>query len=39
MDFAEKTAISTRASSGMGLLFAQNFTEFGGRNAAARWCC
>lgn len=30
MDFTGKTAISTGAASGMGLLFAQNFTEFGG---------
>lgn len=30
MDFTEKTAISTGAASGMGLLFAQNFTELGG---------
>lgn len=30
MDFANKTAIVTGAASGMGLLFAQNFTAFGG---------
>lgn len=30
MDFKGKTAISTGAASGMGLLFAQNFTELGG---------
>jgi len=30
MDFTEKTAISTGAASGMGLLFAQNWAEFGG---------
>lgn len=30
MDFKGKTAISTGAASGMGLLFAQNFAEFGG---------
>lgn len=30
MDFTGKTAISTGAASGMGLLFAQNFTELGG---------
>jgi len=30
MDFAGKTAISTGAASGMGLLFAQNWTELGG---------
>ncbi len=30
MNFTEKTAISTGAASGMGLLFAQNFTELGG---------
>ncbi len=30
MDFTEKTAISTGAASGMGLLFAQNFTDLGG---------
>ena len=30
MDFAGKTAISTGAASGMGLLFAQNFAELGG---------
>ena len=30
MDFTNKTAISTGAASGMGLLFAQNFTELGG---------
>ena len=30
MDFTGKTAISTGAASGMGLLFAQNFAELGG---------
>lgn len=30
MNFSGKTAISTGAASGMGLLFAQNFTELGG---------
>ena len=30
MDFAGKTAISTGAASGMGLLFAQNFADLGG---------
>ena len=30
MDFKNKTAISTGAASGMGLLFAQNFAELGG---------
>ncbi|MDD6563725.1 MAG: SDR family NAD(P)-dependent oxidoreductase [Clostridiales bacterium] len=30
MDFTGKTAISTGAASGMGLLFAQNFTDLGG---------
>lgn len=30
MNFKGKTAISTGAASGMGLLFAQNFTELGG---------
>ena len=30
MDFSNKTAISTGAASGMGLLFSQNFTELGG---------
>ena len=30
MDFAKKTAISTGAASGMGLLFAQNFADLGG---------
>lgn len=30
MDFTEKTAISTGAASGMGLLFAQNFAALGG---------
>jgi 3-oxoacyl-[acyl-carrier protein] reductase len=30
MDFTNKTAISTGAASGMGLLFAQNFTDLGG---------
>jgi len=30
MDFTGKTAISTGAASGMGLLFAQNFTALGG---------
>lgn len=30
MDFTNKTAISTGAASGMGLLFSQNFTELGG---------
>lgn len=30
MDFSGKTAISTGAASGMGLLFAQNFAELGG---------
>ncbi len=30
MNFDGKTAISTGAASGMGLLFAQNFTELGG---------
>lgn len=30
MDFTEKTAISTGAASGMGLLFAQNFATLGG---------
>ena len=28
--FKDKTAISTGAASGMGLLFAQNFAQFGG---------
>ena len=30
MDFTGKTAISTGAASGMGLLFVQNFAELGG---------
>ncbi len=30
MDFTNKTAISTGAASGMGLLFAENFAELGG---------
>lgn len=30
MEFQNKTAISTGAASGMGLLFAQNFTQLGG---------
>ena len=30
MDFFNKTAISTGAASGMGLLFAQNWVELGG---------
>ena len=30
MDFTGKTAISTGAASGMGLLFAQNIAELGG---------
>lgn len=30
MDFTGKTAISTGAASGMGLLFAECFTELGG---------
>ena len=30
MDFKDKTAISTGAASGMGLLFAENFTSLGG---------
>lgn len=30
MEFKGKTAISTGAASGMGLLFAENFAEFGG---------
>ena len=30
MNFSGKTAISTGAASGMGLLFAQNFAELGG---------
>ena len=30
MDFTNKTAISTGAASGMGLLFAQNFARLGG---------
>ena len=30
MDFTGKTAISTGAASGMGLLFSQNFAELGG---------
>ena len=30
MDFKNKTAISTGAASGMGLLFAQNFAKLGG---------
>jgi len=30
MDFTNKTAISTGAASGMGLLFSQNFTQLGG---------
>lgn len=30
MGFNEKTAISTGAASGMGLLFAQNFASLGG---------
>lgn len=30
MDFKDKTAISTGAASGMGLLFAQNFASLGG---------
>ncbi len=30
MDFTNKTAISTGAASGMGLLFAQNFADLGG---------
>jgi len=45
MAFTGKTAISTGAASGMGLLFAQNWVELGenimidgGRNAAGRRC-
>ena len=30
MDFTNKTAISTGAASGMGLLFAQNWAALGG---------
>lgn len=30
MDFSNKTAISTGAASGMGLLFSRNFTDLGG---------
>ena len=30
MNFNKKTAISTGAASGMGLLFAQNFAQLGG---------
>ena len=30
MDFSKKTAISTGAASGMGLLFSENFAELGG---------
>lgn len=30
MDFSGKTAISTGAASGMGLIFAENFSELGG---------
>ena len=30
MDFKGKTAISTGAASGMGLLFAQNWADLGG---------
>ena len=30
MNFAGKTAVSTGAASGMGLLFAQNFAGLGG---------
>jgi len=30
MDFTNKTAISTGAASGMGLLFSENFTSLGG---------
>ncbi len=30
MEFKGKTAISTGAASGMGLLFAQNWAELGG---------
>ena len=30
MNFSGKTAISTGAASGMGLLFAQNFADLGG---------
>ena len=30
LSFTGKTAISTGAASGMGLLFAQNFASFGG---------
>ena len=30
MNFSNKTAISTGAASGMGLLFSQNFAELGG---------
>ena len=30
MDFTNKTAISTGAASGMGLLFAENFASLGG---------
>ena len=30
MNFEEKTALSTGAASGMGLLFAQNFAQLGG---------
>lgn len=33
MDFCGKTAISTGAASGMGLLFAQNFADLGGNVA------
>lgn len=30
MNFKNKTAISTGAASGLGLLFSQNFAELGG---------
>ena len=37
MDFTGKTAISTGAASGMGLLFAQNFAELGGNADIQRY--
>lgn len=44
LNFINKTAISTGAASGMGLLYAQNFADLGGnimidggRNSMGRW--
>ena len=39
MDFKNKTAISTGAASGMGLLFAQNFADLGGNLGCCMYLC